>query len=461
MNRVHRWALLLPLLCVPPALCRQARAGLPEHPNVVFITIEDFSPQRLHCYGGPVHSPNMDRLAREGVLFERAYCMSPVCNASRTAVLLGLRPDTTRVFNNGQDWRQMLPGVVTMPQYMREHGYETVRIGKVFHGKFEHEASWSKVLGARGARPKLPARRPKKPAAPGTLDNMRWGPTGNEPEEDRDGRIALRVGRYLMERHERPFLLAVGFHAPHLPFRAPKQFHDLYPPEKIELPQNPPDDLADTPIRRPSPDQRRLTRAEWREVIASHYAAISYADWCVGRVLDAIDRSGHAGDTIVVLWSDHGFMLGEHFLWRKVNLYEESARVAFIWRVPGLTPKGARCSRPVETIDIFPTLFDLCGIPLPANIEGISMRPLLREPSRAWKKGAITWRAGRGDMVAIQTERYRLNRRLSDGFLELYDHQKDPHEFHNVAGEPEYADVVQRLKELLEGGWRACLPPGY
>jgi len=196
-------------------------------------------------------------------------------------------------------------------------------------------------------------------------------------------------------------------------------------------------------------------------VVSSHYATISYVDWCVGRVLDALRETGREQNTIVVLWSDHGFMLGEHFLWRKVNLYEPSARVAFIWKVPGVAPAGARCGRPVETIDTFPTLFDFCGIPQPERVEGISMRPLLEDPSRPWKKGAITWKAGDGNQVAIQTERYRLNKRLTDGFLELYDHHVDPGEFTNVAGVPKYADVVRQLTGLLNGGWRACLPEDF
>jgi arylsulfatase A-like enzyme len=201
-----------------------------------------------------------------------------------------------------------------------------------------------------------------------------------------------------------------------------------------------------------------LTEAEWRDVVSSHYATISYVDWCVGKVLDAIRSTGREENTIVILWSDHGFMLGEHFLWRKVNLYEESARVAFVWKVPGLTPAGARCARPVETIDTFPTLFDLCGIPQPKGVEGMSMKPLLKDPARPWKKGAITWRAGNGNQVSIQTEHFRLNKRVDTGFLELYDHRVDPREFKNVAKDPAYAADVDRLSALLEGDWKACLP---
>jgi arylsulfatase A-like enzyme len=224
------------------------------------------------------------------------------------------------------------------------------------------------------------------------------------------------------------------------------------------LPDNPVDDLADTPISRTAADQRSITRQEWREITAAHYATISYADWCVGRILNGIAETGREKDTIVIVWSDHGFMLGEHYQWRKVDLYEESARVAFVWKVPGVTPRGARCKRVVETIDLFPTLFDLCGVPHAEKVEGISMRPLLQDPSMGWKKGAITWKAGNGELVAIQTERYRLNKRFSDGFLELYDHEKDPKEYMNVAKDPKYKDVVAELSELLEGGWKACLP---
>jgi len=435
-----------------------AETALPAYPNVVFIAIEDFSPQRLGCYGGPVKSPNMDRLAGEGVLFERAYAMSPVCNASRTSLFTGLRSDTTGVFGNSHDWRKMLPGITTMPMHFQKHGYDTIRIGKMYHGKWEHDESWTQILpqlyDREAAKAKRPAMAPKKTSKG---DNMRWGPTGNDPHKDRDGQIADQVSRFLEKKHDEPFFLGVGFHSPHLAFRAPDRFHDLYPPEEVELPQNRRNDLDDTPLRGPSNDYKRLTTDEWREIVSSHYATISYADWCVGRVLDALRRTDREKDTIVIVWSDHGFMLGEHYLWRKVNLYEESARVAFIWRVPGVTPDGARCSRPVETIDMFPTLFDLCNIPQPDGVEGISMTNLLKDPSISWKKGAITWKSGKGELVAIQTERYRLNKRISDGFLELYDHHTDPGEFTNVAKAPEYRDVVTELTKLLDGGWKACL----
>ena len=431
-------------------------------PNVIFIAVEDFSPMRLNCYGGPVQSPHIDRLAAEGVLFEKAYCMSPVCNASRTALLTGLRSDTTGVFSNRHDWRKMLPRVTTMPMHFRNHGYDTIRIGKMYHGSWEHEPSWTRVTAElydqAAARAKRPARSPKAPYKSGGNDNLKWGPTGNRPEDDRDGQMAEQAVRFLREEHAKPFFFAVGFHSPHLAFRAPDRFHDLYPADQVQLPQTPEDDLSDTAIGGPHADQKRLTVEEWRDVVSSHYAAISYVDWCVGRVLDAVRETGRDENTIVVLWSDHGFMLGEHFLWRKGNLYEPSARVAFIWKVPGVTPAGARCRRPVETIDTFPTLFDLCGVPQPERVEGISMRPLLEDPSRPWKKGAITWKAGDGSQVAIQTQRYRLNKRLADGFLELYDHQVDAGEFTNVADVPKYADVVRELTGLLDGGWRACLP---
>jgi len=436
-----------------------------SHYDVVFIAIEDFSPHRLNCYGGPVHSPNMDRLASEGVLFEKAYAMVPVCNASRTSLLTGLRPETTKIFGNQQDWRKALPGISTMPMHFRKHGYETVRIGKMYHGQWEHDASWSRVIpqlhDRTAARPKKRGIGPRARPTRKTRVKLIWGPTGVAPELDRDGQLATQAIRYLEQDHDKPYFLGIGFHGPHLPFRAPDRFHDLYPPEKILLPRNPPDDLKDTPIKGPHGDQEQLNEKEWREITAAHYATISYADWCVGRVLAAIRRTGREDRTIVIVWSDHGFMLGEHFLWRKGPLYEESVRVAWIWKVPGITPGGARCKRPVETIDTFPTLFDLCGIPRSDKAEGISMKPLLKDPSRPWKRGAISWSAGNGAVAAFQTERFRLNRRTSDGFLELYDHKKDPKEFTNVAGDPDYSNDLKKLTGLLDGGWKVCLPEGY
>ena len=351
-----------------------------------------------------------------------------------------------------------------MPMHFRRHGYDTIRIGKMFHGQWEHDASWTQIIpelhDPKAVRPKKKPIGPAKP--PGNKsrkDNLRWGPTGNDPKNDRDGQIAEQAIRFLKKARGRPFFLGVGFHCPHLSFCAPDRFHEMYPPEKIRVPENPSDDLKDTPISGPHPDTQRLSADEWRQVISAHYAAISYTDWCIGRILEALRQTDRDGDTIIIVWSDHGFMLGEHFLWRKVDLYEESARVAFIWKVPGLTPKGAHCERVVESIDVFPTLFDLCNVPQPETIQGISMKKLLRDPTATWKKGAITWRAGSGDRVAVQTERYRLNKRLSDGFLELYDHQTDRREFRNVAKDGKYRDTVEELTRLLDGGWKACLPP--
>lgn len=431
-------------------------------PNVVLIAIEDFSAKRLECYGGPVKAPNIGGLAKEGVLFENAHVQVPICNPSRASLLLGRRPDTTKVYDNETDWRKKVPeGTVTMPEHFRKNGYHTAKIDKMFHKTFEDKASWAEDIPTHfapaGIKVKPKVATPKKASKASKGVPLGWGPTGATPELDGDGQKAEQAVRFFKRKHDKPFLLGIGIFAPHLQFRAPEEFHAMYDPDTIKLPEVPRGDLENKPVKMDG-DQKLLDEREQREVIAAHYACISYADWCVGHILKGLKETGLEDDTIVIVWSDHGFSLGEHYQWRKSELYDESTRVCFVWRVPGVVKKpGTRIGKPVEVIDTFPTLFDLCGIPPPEGVEGISMRKLLEDPSIEWKKGAITWRAG-GGALSIQTERYRFNKQLEDGFLELYDRETDPGEFVNLAKKPEHQKTENELLRLLDGNWRACLP---
>ena len=251
--------------------------------------------------------------------------------------------------------------------------------------------------------------------------------------------------------------MCLGFHATHLPFIAPDQYFEPYPWEQMRVPMDPGADETGMPrdakiFRWFNPH----TIEQWKKSIAAHYACTSFIDAQVGRVLEALDKSGRADNTVVVIWSDHGFLLGEHFLWRKGPLYEESTRVALLVRAPGVAKAGAATTRPVESIDIFPTMLDLCGIPQPPGIEAASMKPLLEDPSRPWKKGALMWGGRRGR--SIVTERWRYNDYLGKrARTQLFDHQTDPNEFKDLAKDPEQADTAKELKALLEGGWKACL----
>ncbi len=443
-------------------------------PDVLFIAIEDVSPHRFGCYGNRVcKTPHIDRLAAQGLRFDNAHT-SPPCCPSRTALFLALRPETTRVFGNRDDWHKTMPDALTMPRHFQAHGYQAVRCGKMYHGKFEDPPSWTRDInpsqgmpsrkgqrraaqgpGVEYAKRKREARRKGKDIPGGSP--FTYGPSGLDDLEEKDGMVATQGVRFLRQKHDRPFFLALGFHATHLPFVAPDQYFDLYPADKMQLPRNPgagPDGL---PKGRKLSTLNPHTPEQWRAAIAAHLACLSFIDAQVGRVLEALDDTGRARDTIVVLWSDHGFMLGEHFLWRKGPLREESTRVALIVRAPGVTKPGTACTRPVETIDLFPTLFDLCGVPPPEGIEAVSMKPLLADPARPWKKGALMHGGSRARSIVTDRWRYNEYQGQADR-AELFDHQADPGELTNLAKDPKHAQVVRELSALLRGGWKACLP---
>lgn len=466
-----------------------------KKPDVLFIMIEGTPPSRLGTWGNPIcKTPNLDRLASQGLRFDLAQCMAPPCNPARTSLLLGLRPESTKTFSNRTDWRPLHPNIVTMPQHFRKNGYETIECGKIFHGAFETRESWDRIIAPteglpapthkrralvgpdaasaeamrkikRQGKGKAKAAAKKAGAAVSEDDGQAggvpfvYGPTGLDDLEEHDGMVAEQGVRVLGQKHDKPLFLALGFTRPHLPYACPDKYFAMYPPEKITLPENP----VDVPKSR---DQRLVNDATWREAIAAFYASLTFADTCIGRVLDALDKSGRADNTVVVFMADHGYMLGEHYQWRKGQLYEEGVTVPMIMKVPGVTKPGSICKRPVEFIDVFPTLFDVCGIPQPPGIEAISMKPLLENPSRQWKKGAITVQGGPANGT-IRTDRWRYWEYGAKGGgqigvrsgVALFDHQTDPGEFVNLAKDPKCKDVVAELHGLLQGGWKACLPP--
>jgi len=465
----------IPAISIPAISALAQGAGVKQPPNVLFIPVDDLS-VRLGAYGHPiVKSPNIDRLSSRGVLFERAYCQYPLCNPCRSSLLTGLRPETTGVLSNNTPLREKLPDVITLPQYFKQHGYETIAVGKIFHGKFPDPQSWTRKIDFREMKRKLgkiPPRRPLRgpDAGPPTeeekrrmkagkkvLRNFKWGPSGLTDEQEADGIIAAAAVDVLRHKHEKPLFLAVGFHKPHLPFTAPDKYFDMYPPERITLPDVPENDLDDLPVKFRTRDQDRLTEVTWREAVAAYYACVTFVDAQIGKVLDALDKSDIADNTVIILWGDHGYMLGEHHLWRKGQLFEEAVQVPMILAGPGVTQKGVKCARLVEFVDIYPTLVELCGLPARKGLEGISMVPLLHDPQRPWKKGAFTVTGSiRGRTV--RTERWRYTEWDSPEAAELYDHQNDPHEYNNLAKDPACADEVKELSKLLHGGWKAALP---
>lgn len=444
-----------------------------DGPDVLFIAIEDIAPL-MGCYGHPiVKTPNIDALAKRGVLFNRAYCQVAVCNPSRASVSTGLRPQTTGVFNNSVDWRQRIPrGMLTLPEFFRDHGYETVICGKIHHhqryfkdatkeAQQREDGMWQKKLRSASKRAALPPISPKA-KRPSWLKeddyitrSLKWGPTGLTDTEQRDGAIAKAVAAELKAKHDKPLYMAVGFHAPHYDLRAPDKYFQMYPPDKITLPKNPKNDLADVPHEYSTfntTDDKWLSEPEKRHAIAAYYACISYIDTCVGIVMDALKQTGRENNTIICLWGDHGMHLGEHFLWRKYTLFENAARVPFIIIAPGAAKAGALCNRPVELIDIYPTLADLCGLKVPNGLDGISMKSLLRDPSRPWKRAAFTSQNAGNN--SLRTQRWRYTEWGGPENAELYDHENDPGEFKNLAKDPEHSAIVAELSKLLNTSGR-------
>lgn len=428
--------------------------------NVLLIAVDDLN-NRLGCYGDPVaRTPNIDRLAGRGVRFDHSYCQYPLCNPSRTSLLSGRRPDTTRIHDNRTAPRTFLGDVAFLPEHFRAHGYFTGRVGKVAHAAFEDAVTWDVSENAQRTAPlELKQQRAARP--PGEALKLEWVPTGNRDEDEPDGRTARRVARLIEQKRDKPFFLAAGFHKPHLPWVAPKKYFDMYPPEKIVLPATPPDDRDDIPpiaLTRTAGDEQ-MTDLDRRKAIAAYHACTTFMDAQVGVLLGALDRLKLWESTVVLLFGDHGWHLYDHLgLWRKMTVFEEAARAPLIVAAPGRR-RGVGCPRLVEFVDIYPTLSELCGLPRPGGLEGTSFAPLLSDPQRSWKKAAFTVVArARGVMGrSVRTDRYRYTEWDDDGKVaEIYDHEKDIHEFRNLAGDPKQAE----LRRILREGWRAALPPG-
>lgn len=443
-------------------------------PNVLFLAVDDMK-DWVNCLGGyegTVHTPNIDRLAKRGMLFTNAHCPSPKCAPSRAAIMTGLRPSTTGLYDNGHWWMPNFPDLVTIPIHFRSHGYLVVGAGKIFH----HTAGNNPPNQWRLYQP---LRFRDDPWFRGVKLNYPWSKVGPYPEnfpfskvkglghENDWGSLPLREPEYddtqtvdfaiaiLNGRHDRPFFVACGLFRPHLPWYVPKKYFDLYPIDEIVLPKVKSDDLDDVPSggrklakARRSDFEKIKNAGRWKHAVQAYLASISYADAQIGRVLDALDSSPYAENTIVLLWSDHGWHLGEKNHWHKTTLWEEATRVPFIISAPGM--KSARCSKPVSLINIFPTLNELCDLPTIDSHDGVSLVPLLRNTKAAWNHPAIIeYKSGN---AAIRSERYRYIR-YNDGGEELYDLQTDPNEWHNLASNKEHEALKARLEKWLPKTW--------
>jgi arylsulfatase A-like enzyme len=451
--------------------------------NVLFIAVDDLRPE-LGCYGHrQILSPNIDKLAASGMLFERAYCQQAVCAPSRASLMTGCRPDSTKVTDLKTPLPTVRPDLLTLDHNFKEHGYTTISLGKIFHhAENDDSVGWSEPpwRPEHGEFPWFVLPENKMPTT-GTEANPPKGKRGPPVEaadvdDDAypDGQTATRAVEYLqkLKDADKPFFLAVGFVKPHLPFACPKKYWDLYDRNKIELPDDmrPPKDgpkvaLTNWPELRQyrgMPKQGPLTDAQAKELVHGYYACVSQSDALVGKVLAELDRLGLRDNTIVILWGDHGWHLGEHSLWTKHTNFEIATHAPLMISGPGIKP-NQRTSALVEFVDVYPSLCELTGLPLPKQLEGSSFVPLLSDPTRSWKTAAFSQFPHEGRMGRTVTDgRYRFTLWPAKGNapeeLELYDHQTDPQEDVNLAGHADQAETVKRMTALLTDGWRAAKP---
>lgn len=473
--------LLATLLFVLPTTTAQQKPKAKM--NVLFIAVDDLRPE-FGAYGSKyIHSPNLDRLAKQGVTFTRAYVQQAVCSPSRSSFLTGARPDTTKVWDLVTHFRTAIPDVVTLPQHFKNNGYFVQGMGKIYHGGYDDPQSWSVPWGTpKAITYGLPENEARQKASRNQEGQGIRGPAfegADVPDNTfQDGKVAELAIKTLgeMAKKNQPFWLGVGFIKPHLPFVAPKKYWDLYDPAKITLAPNP-FRAKDAPEYAVQPGgelrnyqgipQGPIPDEMARQLKHGYYAAISYMDAQLGKVLDELDRLKLRDNTIIVLVGDHGWKLGEHGAWCKHSTVENDTNAPLLISVPGLKAAGTSNAALVEFVDVYPTLAELCGLFLPQHLEGTSLVPLLNNKVKAVKTAAFSQypRPNKGQPLmgySMRTEHYRFTRWVGRNdhskvvATELYDHQTDPQENTNIANDPKNAALVAKLTAQWEKGWRGA-----
>jgi len=423
--------------------------------NVLFIIVEDLK-NIMGCYGNPlVKTPNIDRLAQRGVIFNRAYCQYPVCNPSRSSLLTGLRPDTTKILDNSQKFDEYVGYQTTLPGLFKKNGYKTTGLGKVFHGKEESidPNIWSQQLDfGPTEKGKLGETRNM---TDGKVKWCSWLAAEGDDSDQPDGRLADKTVELLKDKNrKKPFFIITGFHKPHDPFDAPKKYFDMYPLKSLMPPVVPDNREPENSYAIGSAWKQEFDKfslQDKREFLRAYYACTTFTDAQIGKVIDALDDEDLWKDTVVLFIGDHGYTLGEHDWWNKNVLFEDSARIPMIAVVEGETQINVACNKFVEMVDIYPTFADLCGLKAPDNLEGISFRPLLGNPNQQWKKAAFTQVMRNGIAgKSVRTKRWRYTEWAGGKVgVELYDHASDPGEYRNLAKNPDFKDICKELSCLL------------
>lgn len=412
------------------------------------IAVDDLN-DWIGCMGGnpDTITPNMDRLAARGTLFTNAHCVSPACVPSRTAIFSGLRPSTTGIYQNwagGDSFRKgpVLPDVVSLPQHFMAHGYHALGTGKLLHSG--DSASWHEYWPSKTRTQPSDPMPPKDQIPLSKVDvYCDWGAIDCKTEDMGDWKVANWAAEQLKRDFDKPFFMGCGIYRPHVPWYLPQKYLDKFPIEKLSTPEINENDYDDIPDMKPRDHFGRIRKLDkWKEGIQHYLACINFADECVGNVLDALDASPYKDNTIVILWSDHGWHLGEKLHWRKFTLWEEATQNILMVSAPGVTKPGSSCPEAVSLLDLYPTLIDLCGLADKPELQGTSLLPQLRDPKIERDFPVLTTHGRYNNALRSKRWRYILNKH---GNEELYDHDNDPNEWTNLADNPEYDSVKKEL----------------